>query len=189
MARGAIAFALMAAGVAASSFAQTPPAGTPGSLIQPRSMSGSGMALAPVDRTFIEGAARDGIAELALARLARRQAHREDVKQFAAMLENDHVTAHEDLEALARTRRLALPASLEHKHQRRMAALARVSGAAFDRQYLELMVDMHRKAVADFRRQARIAKDAGVRGYAAKSLPALERHLKEVQGLSEPAAR
>jgi putative membrane protein len=49
------------------------------------------------------------------------------------------------------------------------------------------MVSGHRKAVAAFKSESNSGKDPEVKAWAAKTLPTIEGHLAEVQGLSKAA--
>jgi len=62
-----------------------------------------------------------------------------------------------------------------------MHKLAKLSGPAFDRAYMQAMVADHKKDVNEFRLEAKSGKDADVKGWAAKTLPTLEEHLRLAQ--------
>ena len=68
-------------------------------------------------------------------------------------------------------------------HQRDMDRVSKLSGAAFDREYMKHMVADHKKDVSDFQKQARSGKDAEVKAYAAKTLRTLQDHLRMAQTL------
>jgi putative membrane protein len=59
--------------------------------------------------------------------------------------------------------------------------LSKLSGAAFDRAYMQAMLVDHRKDVNEFRMESKSGKDADVKGWAGKTLPTLEEHLKLAQ--------
>jgi putative membrane protein len=93
----------------------------------------------------------------------------------------DHGKANDELKALAQQKGLTLPAEVDAKHRQLYDRLAKLSGAEFDRAYIEEMVKDHRKDVSDFRRQSQGAQDADVKAWAGKTLPTLEDHFKQVQ--------
>jgi putative membrane protein len=43
----------------------------------------------------------------------------------------------------------------------------------------------HRKDIAEFRKQSKSGKDADLKGFAAKTLPALQQHLKQAQAVND----
>ncbi len=52
--------------------------------------------------------------------------------------------------------------------------LSALSGAAFDRAYMDDMVKDHQEDVAEFQREANGGSDADVKAFAAKTLPTLQ---------------
>ena len=56
--------------------------------------------------------------------------------------------------------------------------LAKLSGADFDREYMDMMVKDHVKDVKEFEDASTKAKDADVKAWAAKTLPTLREHLQ-----------
>ena len=56
--------------------------------------------------------------------------------------------------------------------------LSKLKGAEFDRAYARTMVRDHEKDVAEFKKEADSGADSSVKNFAAKTLPALEEHLK-----------
>ncbi|HVE49754.1 MAG TPA: DUF4142 domain-containing protein [Casimicrobiaceae bacterium] len=130
------------------------------------------------DRRFMENAARSGMAEIELSRLAADKAQSQQVKDFAKRMIDDHSKAASELRSVASTKNVTLPTDMDGSHQRKRDKLAKMSGNAFDREYMDDMVDDHQKVVRDFRSAAKSAKDPDVKGFAAKTLPALEQHLQ-----------
>lgn len=59
-----------------------------------------------------------------------------------------------------------------------MERMAKKSGADFDRDYIDEMVDDHQQEVRDFRSMAKSAKDPDLKAFAAGTLPTLEQHLQ-----------
>ena len=66
------------------------------------------------------------------------------------------------------------------KDQAGMNKLAGLSGSAFDREYVNMMVKDHEKDVKEFEKASMKAKDPDVRAWAAKTLPTLREHLQQV---------
>ena len=58
-----------------------------------------------------------------------------------------------------------------------MARLQKLSGAQFDRAYMDDMVADHKEDVAEFEKQAKSGSDAAIKGFASKTLPTLQEHL------------
>ena len=130
------------------------------------------------DQNFMSKAALGGMAEVDLGKLALGKASSDDVKKFAKRMVDDHGEAGDELKTLARNKHITLPMGGDPHARAMHDRLAKLSGAAFDRAYMQAMVVDHRKAVNQFRMEATSGKDADVKGWAAKTLPTLEGHLK-----------
>ena len=133
------------------------------------------------DLPFVMKAANGGMAEVELGKLAVDKAASDEVKKFGQRMVDDHGKANEELKTLAQNKKITLPTAVDPKAMALHDRLAKLSGAAFDRAYLQAMLADHQKDVNEFRLEARSGKDADVRGWAAKTLPTLEEHLKLAQ--------
>ena len=129
------------------------------------------------DRKFMEKAARDGLAEVQLATLAKDKALHDEVKSFASRMLTDHSKANDQLKSLAAAKGVALPGEIDTKHQRDVDKISKQVGPDFDRAYMRHMVSDHKKDVSAFKREAKHGKDADVRNFAASTLPTLQEHL------------
>jgi putative membrane protein len=140
--------------------------------------------VAAADSKFLREAAEGGMMEVQAARMAQEKATSENVKAFAKQLEQDHSKANEELKQLAAEKKVDLPADLGEKHQKHISKLEKLSGAEFDREYMKLMVDDHKKDVKSFKKQADRAMDSDVKTFAADKVPVLEQHLSQAQQLN-----
>jgi putative membrane protein len=132
---------------------------------------------APVpDRDFLIDAARGGIAEVELGRLAAQRASTEPVRQFAQKMVTEHGAANQDLMRLAQQKGVTLPQEMDAAHRATMDRLATLSGAAFDQAYMSEMVKDHHHAAALYTREAREGQDADVRALANKGLTRISEH-------------
>jgi putative membrane protein len=104
------------------------------------------------------------------------------------MMVTDHGKANEELKALASSKGVELPADLDAKHKSVHAKLAKLSGAEFDKEYVAEMLKGHKKAVSDFEKASKSAKDPELKAFAEKTLPTLRHHLERAQALSGHAA-
>jgi putative membrane protein len=69
-------------------------------------------------------------------------------------------------------------AKMMKKHQDMVSKMSALSGAEFDRKYMEHMVKDHEKDVAAFERISTKGTDADLKAWAAKTLPTLREHLQ-----------
>lgn len=132
------------------------------------------------DGDFAVKAANGGMLEMEVARLAREKAQSSQVKEFAAMMMADHQKANEELKALAGRKNITLPARLGDDEQKHVDELAKLSGAEFDKKYVDLMVEDHEDDVKLFKEAADDSDDADLKAFAAKQLPTLQKHLERI---------
>jgi len=160
------------------------------------SMLSAGTAAAQsADQAFAREAAMGGMAEVELGTLAKDKASSADVKQFGERMAADHGKANDELKQWAQQKKVTLPAAVDAKHNATRDRLAKLSGEAFDKAYMQHMVTDHQHDVAAFKREAASGKDADLKAWAAKTLPTLQDHLKMAQdtaakvGATHPPAK
>lgn len=184
-----LAIGLLCLGTAGGVAAQ----GAPGSTSSRPSGATAGSTAAPAqgaDRAFMEKAAMSDMAEVQLSQIAQQKATRDDVKQLAGRMVQDHTRTSQELKSIAGKHNVTLPTALDRKHQLAVEKLqGKTAGADFDRQYLKLLLDDHRQAVSLFRAEAKSGKNPEAKAFAAKTLPALEEHLQMVQAMSKGAGK
>lgn len=130
-----------------------------------------------VDRQFVNKAATDGLAEVELGRLATQRAARPAVRSFGERMVTDHGRANAELAALARSKGLTMPMTLDPSAQAMRDRLSSLNGADFDRAYMSEMVRDHTEDVALFERQTEVSTDPDIKAWTARSLPMLREHL------------
>ena len=138
----------------------------------------TGAAVPASARNFVEKAAAGGAAEVEGGKLAEQRGANEKVKQFGARMVQDHGKANDELKQLAAGKGLQLPGTTDPHHRQEMAKLQKLSGAEFDRAYMDHMVKDHKKDVVEFKSEADSGKDPDIKAFAARTLPTLQEHLK-----------
>jgi putative membrane protein len=131
------------------------------------------------ERLFLQSASNGGLAEVELGKLAEQRASNAEVKSFGARMVKDHSKANEDLAALAARKGVSFPTQMDRKDEERRDRLAALSGAAFDKAYMQDMTEDHEHDVAAFREAAKNSSDPDVRDFAAQTLPTLTEHLDQ----------
>jgi putative membrane protein len=139
---------------------------------------------APADAKFLKESADGGMAEVELGQLAADKASSSEVKQFGQRMVEDHGKANDELKQLATQKHVDLPAEPSAKHKATKARLEKLSGDQFDKAYMADMLKDHKKDVAAFQRESTSAHDPDVKSFATKTLPTLQEHLKQAQGLA-----
>lgn len=137
--------------------------------------------LSTSDRKFMEKAAAGGMAEVQLGQLAKQRGASDEVKSFGAQMSKDHARANDELRAIATSKGVTLPSSLDRDAQKEMGKLSRLKGEEFDREYMGHMVKDHQQDVKEFQKASKDAKDPDVKGFATRTLTVIEGHLQVAQ--------
>jgi putative membrane protein len=133
------------------------------------------------DIEFILDAAKGGMAEVELGKLAAQRAQNDEVKKFAQRMVDDHSKANDQLKQIAQSKSIKLPEELETKDKSLMQRLEKLNGPAFDRAYMTAMQNDHVKDVNEFKREANAGRDPQVKSFASSTLPTLEEHLQQAK--------
>jgi putative membrane protein len=139
------------------------------------------------DHQFVMEAAQGGMAEVELGQLATEKASSDAVKQFGQRMVTDHGKANDELKSLAQSKNIMLPTDIGAKHKATKDKLSKLSGAQFDRAYMQEMLTDHRKDVNEFKKESQSGKDPDVKAWAAKTLPTLQEHLQMAESASRSA--
>ena len=139
------------------------------------------MTHSTADSAFVTKALEGGNAEVELGTLAEQRASNDKVKQFGRQMVTDHTKAEDELKGLASSKGMNVPSSMDTKSETAKTRLSRLSGAAFDRAYMEDMVSDHEHDVTAFRKEAEHGTDPDIKAFASKTLPILEEHLRKAQ--------
>ena len=147
----------------------------------------SGNHAAASSTAFIKEAAAGGMAEVELGKLAQERAQSDEVKSFAKRMVDDHSKANDELQQMAQKKNITLSKQLDGKHKALYDRLSKLSGAQFDRAYMDAMLQDHRHDVAAFERETK-SSDADVRDFASRTLPTLQDHLANAQQVDRAVA-
>lgn len=135
--------------------------------------------------TFLMKAANSGLAEVQLAKLAQQKATIAAVKNFAVMLERDHSAANDQVKSLAGQRNLSLPASPSEDKQKMYTDMEKMTGKAFDKEYISMMVKSHSDGIDLFEDTRSNASDIDIKNFADKTLPTLKMHLDSAKAIQK----
>jgi putative membrane protein len=122
-------------------------------------------ALSAKDRKFMHKAAKGGMMEVALGRLAEQKGQSEDVKSFGKRMVTDHSKANEELKSIAEKKGVKL-ASKEPSEK-----------WSSDKAYMDMMVKDHEKDLAEFQEEANNGSDPDVKKFADDTAKMVQEHL------------
>lgn len=144
-----------------------------------------GMMMSATDTDFANMAAMGGNAEVKWAELAMQKSTNAGVKKYASKMMKDHMKANKNLMKVAMKNNMTLPTAMSDEQMQVMSQLQQASGADFDRMYIQMSgVDAHQKMAALFQTEAGSGSDAALKGFAAKTLPVVQMHLKMAQDMA-----
>ena len=135
-------------------------------------------ALTTSEKEFIANAARGGMLEVQLGNLAAQKASSSDVKQFGERMATDHSQLGQRLQQLASNLNVAVPQELDAAQRSAVSRLEKLTGKAFDREYIKSMINDHVKDIAEFERAASQATNADIKQFVSEALPTMRDHLK-----------
>jgi len=164
-------------GLSGTAFAQNPkmfPTATPSSsssseqdTVKSKSETkAKGGRLSSVDKAFIKDAAKGGMMEVAMGRVAEKNATNSEVKTFGARMVKDHGKANEDLKGIAKEENVEWPAEKEAGKWKS------------DKDYMDAMVKDHEKDLAAFEKEAKNGSDPDVKSFASKTAKTVREHLE-----------
>ena len=129
----------------------------------------AGSKLSSADKSFMMNAAKGGMMEVEMGKMAAQNGQSADVKKFGNRMVTDHSKANNELMALAKEEGVALPG-------------AKSAGKwKSDKDYMDDMVKDHEKDLGEFQKEAQSGTDPDVKAFAAKGVKMVSTHLKLAQ--------
>jgi putative membrane protein len=166
--------------------AQTPSPQAPSSMAPSsptNAAANTGAGISRADQSFVAKAAAAGAAEIADAQIALTNSRRQDVKDFAQRMIDDHTKAANQLKLIAGGKGIALPSGETSADQKQTDALKKLTGTKFDHAYITGQRTAHKQAVALFTTESKNGKDSQLQSFAAQTLPTLQDHLKMITAM------
>jgi putative membrane protein len=136
------------------------------------------------DGKFVTEAAKAGAKEIKLGQMAATKGSTAEVRQLGQTMVDQHTQAAAKLKTIADRKGISLPAE-DEECKKCCADLSKKTGKDFDKAYSEMMVKDHKKAIAEFKKEADSGKDADLKSFASSTLPTLQHHLQ----MSEDACK
>jgi putative membrane protein len=133
--------------------------------------------------TFIKTAASSNVMEIEIGKLAQQKAQSERVKKFGLMMVNDHTKASNELKSLASEKNVVVNYALKPEHKTHLSDLQKLSGSAFDKHYMQMMLSAHTTDIQLFERFGADNRDKAVNNFATKTLPVLKMHLDSARNI------
>ena len=132
----------------------------------PKSKPDKGAKLSSADKAFIKDAAKGGMMEVAMGRVAEKNATNSEAKNFGARMVKDHSKANEELKVIAKEKNVGWPAEKEAGKWKS------------DKDYMDAMVKDHEEDLAAFEKEAKNGSDSDVKNFADKTAKTVRKHLE-----------
>lgn len=136
------------------------------------------------DRSFLAAAARDSAGQVQLGRLAAETTGNTQVQEFATRMVNDHRRVGTRLKELGVLLDVSLPDRPTLESQEAFDRLDGLTGPAFDRAYMEVMIKDRETAFALYAKEQRSGGNDAVRAFAEETLPVMQAHLEDARGIA-----
>lgn len=153
----------------------------------------------PTGKAFLKTVSDINLTEVELGRLAEEKASNPAVKDFGARMIEDHSKAQEALRPLAKREHIVLAAKPGADSAALDKKLDALSGAEFDKVYIETMLAGHKGAIVMLVHEIEHDRNVSIKNFAKGALPMVQDHIRiaenvagklglsGAQGLSVPA--
>ena len=129
------------------------------------------------DAQFLVDAAEISREEISLGQLAQQKGSKDHLIELGKMMEEGHTKSLADLTAIAKIKNISLPSSETEDGIKAYKKLDEKSGIDFVREYCDMMVNGHKKAIALFENASIECTDPDIKAWAIATLPTLRKHL------------
>lgn len=141
------------------------------------------------DDHFVVKAGEIDLAEINIGRLAQQRSSRQDIRQFANQLVQDHSQHLTMLNQVANRNNLRGAERMDQDHQQLFQKLASMQGQEFDREFIHKMVEGHKKAIGLYEHASQNCKNAELKNLATQTLATLRQHeqtARQLAGQGQP---
>jgi putative membrane protein len=178
-----LAASILAEPALAQSPATTVPAPPP-TVAAPAVLPGAPVApLTSRDAQFVQSQIEGNMAEYQAGQLALQQSRNQDVRNFAEKMITDHTYAQDTLAPIAQSHHMPSTATLSEQHRAMLGQLAKLSGPAFDRAYVDDMVRAHAVMVDELNAQLIHGEDQHINAWVQNTRPIVLQHSEIAQQL------
>lgn len=143
----------------------------------------AGTRITAADAAFVKQAAVSNELEVEMAKVGQDKATNDGVKDFARQLEQDHSEALDELRGVANLASVQLD---RHDDDAQRASLndkiGHATGRQFDAQFVRLMIEDHKKDIAEFEKQ-QVSATGDLKAFVDKTLPVMREHLQKAEAL------
>jgi putative membrane protein len=133
-------------------------------------------------QTFLTDAIGGDLAEVRMGQLAQQKGQSNEARQFGKMLEQDHSQHLQKAKTTAQQMGLSIPVEPNAEQKQMYERLSKMSGAQFDKEFAQHMVDDHKQDIGKYQEEAK--SKGPLAAFAQETLPTLQKHLQTAESLS-----
>jgi putative membrane protein len=149
------------------------------------SVSAIAFAQAPATtHGILDKLAQGSMAEVESGQLAENKGTSDDVKEFGAMMAEQHGQALDKIKSVAKSKNVTLPTAPSKAQMDTYKALQAREGARFDAEYVAAMVKAHEETVSLLKSEIASGQDPATKALAQELLPTVQNHLNEAYKLA-----
>ena len=135
------------------------------------------------DKQFVVDAALKGLANIELGKLAIQKGSDKKIKNFGTLLIKQHTKIGARLRKTAGLKKIALPNAIDSATQKELTMLSAYSGKAFDKAFINHMINNHETDIKFFEYASKHVVDKDLKKMAQKNLLILHRHQYALNGI------
>ena len=129
------------------------------------------------DVNFMSAATEINLEEIRLSEVVLERSKNVEIRVLGKKLTDQHYQSLLDLTALAARKNITIPTKLGDNENMDYEKLNHMAGQTLDREYIVMMVNEHKEAIALFEKATRTAVDPDIKQWAAATLPEMHTHL------------
>ncbi len=134
--------------------------------------------LSKADQDFLQSAYQGGLYEIEIGKYAAASGADAKVKAFGQHMVDDHTALNQKVADLAQKKGVALDMQPNTGNEAKIKTATVLSGGAFDKTYLPLMIHDHKNDIEDFKKEEATTSDPDIKAAIKDALPTLHHHLK-----------
>jgi putative membrane protein len=138
------------------------------------------------DRKFIHEVAADNMLEVQLGELAERKSQNASVRRLAERIIADHNRLQDTWVGMSSRNGHDFRPGMGRNHRAKLNRLQDLSGRAFDRAYISMVVQNRKDYIDYFEREGRAAQSSQVRNLVNRGIPVLRRHFNQAKQIGGP---
>jgi putative membrane protein len=147
------------------------------------SQSSNAASLSKDDEKYLAETAQGLMSELKLGALAQERAGDQRVKDFGKQMVTDHGKDLQELKDIAAKKQVRLPEEMDEDQRKEADKLGKLTGKAFDREYVNYETKDHRADIKEQKEEADKTADPDLKQFATKALATVTGHKHKVDAL------